>query len=448
NLAHFLDLDVSELLGKPLAGFVMAQMVEEIKKNASRSGHGNNIPTQLYFSTRNRTLNCLAVLHLQENYLLLELEELKTSVPITSFVNVYQQIKQILNSLKKTSNTRDMLQIAADEIKFLSGFDRVMVYKFDSDWNGTVVAEAVIPELEPYLDLRFPASDIPKQARELYLRTPYRSIPDVGYKASPLVPDKNPFTGAPANLSDCSLRGVPDVHLEYLRNMGVGSSMSTSIIKDNALWGLISCHHRTAKFLSYELRSAFELLANIISSQLSARENEWVMREKSELAKMHVRLLELMTEHNDFIEGLTQPESPNILEYLRLTGAVLVNEGSTSFFGQVPNQEQIAELLNWLGEQSQDQIFYTDSLPKLFPAAAAYKNIGSGLLFIPLSGNNDACVIGFRPEVIQQVKWGGNPNEHLTITEEQGVKTLHPRNSFRQWKEIVQNTAEPWEEHE
>jgi chemotaxis family two-component system sensor kinase Cph1 len=444
NLPAALGLTTSDLLEKPLAHFVMAQALEEIRNNTAAAGAGNSIPFTLWFSTRSRTLQCLAVLHFHPDYLLLELEEQRVQEAAPSFVNVYQQVKQVLGLISASVTTHQMLQAAAEEIKKLSGFDRVMLYRFDRDWNGTVMGEALEPGMEPYLDLRFPASDIPRQARELYLRTPYRCIPDARYQAIPLVPELNPLTHQPTDLSDCLLRGVPPVHLEYLQNMEVGASMSASIIKDGQLWGLISCHHRQPKYLPYELRSAFELLANIISSQLTVRESRFTMQRKTELSELHARLLEQMTSANNFVQGLSG-SSPNLLDYLGLSGAVFVEEGNFTTLGETPSEEESRALIAWLREQADVQLFSTDGLPGIYPPAEQFRLKASGLIALPLSKEGNVWVLGFRPEVIQLVKWGGNPNEHVQVTQEQGVRQLHPRNSFAQWKETVRGTSEPWE---
>jgi light-regulated signal transduction histidine kinase (bacteriophytochrome) len=205
---------------------------------------------------------------------------------------VYQELKFVIAAIEATASIEDAARLAVNELKRISGFDKVMVYQFDADWNGTVIAEAMEPEMEPYFGLKFPASDIPKQAREMYRKNPYRFIPDVAYQPVRLYPVLNPVTGGFTDLTDSNLRSVAGVHLEYLRNMRVAASMSTRIVKDEQLWGLISCHHRTAKPLSYQMCSLFELLSTIISAKVTALEQRKEYLFKSEMHTLYSRLVE------------------------------------------------------------------------------------------------------------------------------------------------------------
>jgi chemotaxis family two-component system sensor kinase Cph1 len=320
-----------------------------------------------------------------------------------------------------------------------------MLYKFDEQWNGTVIAEAREEDMVPYLNLRFPASDVPKQARELYFSNPYRIIPDVNYKPATLIPIVNPITYNFTDLSDCILRSVPNVHIEYLNNMNVGASMSTPIIKNNKLWGLISCHHKTSKFLSFEMRSAFELLSNIIAAQLAAKESEGILIYSSKLKDIYSNIITQMYAAEDFRTGLFDT-NPNLLDLLNLSGAVVVLDGEYMDKGKTPDLNDIKDLIRWLQRQNIDKVFATSELPRLFQKFENNKDIASGLIAIPISAKRGDFILGFRGEVIKTVQWGGDPNQAINF--EPDGKNYHPRNSFAVWKETVRHTSMPWQQHE
>jgi light-regulated signal transduction histidine kinase (bacteriophytochrome) len=316
-----------------------------------------------------------------------------------------------------------------------------MIYQFDKDWNGTVLAEAKEADMEPYLHLHFPASDVPKQARDLYFKNPYRLIPDRSFTPARLIPVLNPVLRAFIDLSDCSLRSVPPVHTEYLKNMQVMASMSTPIIIDNQLWGLISCHHKTPKYPSYEMRAAFELISDVISVQLAAKETEKSLVSQSQLNLAHSQLLKQMYAAKSLSGGLLN-KSPNVMELIGANGVALLYEGKLTTAGNTPKPDQIKEIIKWLQIQKIEKVFATDSLPRLFVGSEEYAATGSGLLAIPVSYRKGDYILGFRPEVIQTVEWGGNPHERIQF--EPDGKTYHPRNSFNTWRETVKHSAIAW----
>jgi light-regulated signal transduction histidine kinase (bacteriophytochrome) len=381
------------------------------------------------------------MMHVKESYVMMELEETRPEKSLQSFMHIYQEVKYIMAVLKEAATTQEIGNIVTAEIKKLSGFDRVMLYQFDKDWNGTVIGEAREWDMEPYLHLRFPASDIPKQSRELYFRNPYRLIPSRDFSPARLLPVVNPVTKSFTDLSDSTLRSVPAVHIEYLRNMQVMASMSTAIIINNQLWGLISCHHKTPLYPDYEMRSAFELLANIISVQIAAKESERDLSYKAHLNVINGRLIEQMYAGKDFVKGLLI-KSPTILDLVAAAGVAVAYEGEIHVIGKTPRNEQIKELIKWLQIQKIEKVFATDSLPRAFSKSQEYADISSGLIALAISPRKGEYILGFRPEVVQTVDWGGNPNERIQF--EPDGKTYHPRNSFANWKETVKYTSLPW----
>lgn len=441
NIEHILGMPVQSFLGQPLSAFVEAPQMDDIRSKTDTWNIRDRIPVNLQLKAGNETRLFTATIHIKEAYLMLELEETKAETALQSFMHIYQELKYLMAVLKEAATTHEIGDIATAEIKKLSGFDRVMLYQFDKDWNGTVISEAREWDMEPYLHLRFPASDIPRQSRELYFRNPYRLIPSRNFTPARLLPIVNPVTRTFTDLSDSTLRSVPAVHVEYLKNMNVMASMSTAIIIHNKLWGLISCHHKSAKYPGYEMRSAFELLANIISVQIAAKESERDLLYKSQLNVLNSKLIEQMYAGKDFIKGLLI-KSTTVMDLLGAAGVAIVYEGELHSIGKIPKAEQVKELIRWLQIQKVEKVFATDSLPRAFSKSQEYADICSGIMAIPISFRRGDYILSFRPEVVQTVDWGGNPNERIQF--EPDGKTYHPRHSFQTWKEIVKHTSLPW----
>jgi two-component system, chemotaxis family, sensor kinase Cph1 len=445
NIKQFFPVSLEVFLDKPLAEFLPASQFDDLTDKTNRSIIHEKIPFSLDFTAEGAQRAFTAIVHLKEEYILIELEERTPRADEESFTGVYQQIKYITSRLKQAGNTQETAQVAATEFKKISGFDRVMLYQFDPSWNGVVIAEAKEADMDSYLDLRFPASDVPKQARDLYFKNPYRLIPSREYVPVRLIPIINPLNQRFTDLSDCNLRGVATVHLEYLTNLNIKASMSLPLIIDDKLWGLISCHNKQPKNPSYEMRSAFELLSNIISAQVSAKEKERAIMRKARLRDIHARILEQMYAGTSFVDGLLKgPVS--VLDLLSVSGAAIMYDGSMQTIGDVPEGTDVKELISWLRRNNLEKLYATDTLPKQYERSKQYKELVSGLIALPINGERGEYILGFRPEVIQTVAWGGNPNQAIQM--EADGKTYHPRNSFATYKETVKYTSLPWEAEE
>ncbi len=440
NTLQILGTKAEALVQQPLQTFIGEEQLEVLNQKLERREVSNHLPLTLQWSINGTNKSFSATLHLRDTYLLLELEEASKQDSATSFASAYQAISYVISSLKEADGVVSVGNIACAELKRLSGFDRVMVYRFDENWNGTVIAEALQEGMEAYLGLRFPASDVPKQARELYFKTPFRIIPNAGAASARLYPVINPLTSSLSDISDCILRAVPLVHIEYLQNMGVAASMSTPIIIDNQLWGLISCHHRTPMPVSFELRTSFEIISGIIAAQVSTHQKEERFRYRASLHSIELKLMEQVYSNKHLAEGLL--ENPAyLLDLLGIKGLVLSINNEYETVGNVPDERMVKNLIRWLIRYSKEKIFTTDSLPRLFEEAVGYRDIASGLIALQISGTRH-YLLGFRPEVIKSVNWGGNPNNAINF--EPDGKRYHPRNSFNLWKEQVEFTSDPW----
>jgi light-regulated signal transduction histidine kinase (bacteriophytochrome) len=381
-----------------------------------------------------------AVISRSGEHAILELEEASPDA-VSSLDALYPVLRAFVDRLHKAETIDSLCHLAAEDIRGLTGFDRVLVYRFDEMWNGTVIAEDRNDNLPSYLDLRFPASDIPAQARELYRRNRLRIIPDAGY-APVAIESRDP---APLDLSDSVLRSVSPVHVEYMHNMGTLASMSISILRDGRLWGLISCHNREPRRVPVQVRNACDFLTQILSLQLEARENTELAENRVRLGTVQARLLANMAAEEHFIDGfLNHPE--DLMRLAGAGGAAVITDEHCWRLGEAPEEHDVKALFAWLSEHHQEDVFATDNLSAILPDAKAYADRASGLMAISISKIRASYILWFRPEVVRTVKWGGDPRK--PVQEEEGTSRLHPRRSFEIWKETLRGHSLPWDRSE
>jgi len=386
-----------------------------------------------------------AIAHRSGERIILEFEETVADEP-GSFEDLYPHVRDFLDSLQAASSVQALADMAAREVRRITGLDRVLVYRFDENWNGTVVAEDRNDTLPSYLDLRFPASDIPAQARELYRLNRLRLIADSDYSSVPITPTLDPATNAPVDLSLSVLRSVSPVHLEYMRNMGTGASMSISLLREGQLWGLISCHNAAPRRVPYHVRTACDFIGQILSLQLAAKDHAGIAERRHARRTVGARLLGHMAAEDHFLGGLTR-HGDDLLALTNAAGAAVVFGGTSALIGETPAQEDIDRIVAWLAAHHRDDdVFATDNLAAAMPDAEQLKDVASGLLAIAISQVHDSYVLWFRPEVIRTVSWGGDPRKRAEL-EPDGLR-LHPRKSFEVWKETVSLRSAPWHETE
>ncbi len=443
NCANWIGQEASALLGHTLTE--IAPDIARLLNEGLRSLLAGEEPRHLGivdWSTPQGLQRFEAVAHRSENTLILEFESL---VPARiSFQTLYPVVRSFIDRMKSLQTVEALSALAAEEVRQLTGFDRVMVYRFDPEWNGTVIGEARGEGVPSFLHLRFPASDIPAQARALYVLNRFRMIGDVAYQAVPLQPALHPDTQQPLDLSYSSLRSVSPIHVEYLKNMEVGASMSISIItQESRLWGLIACHHSSPRRVSVETRIACDLLAQALSVQLQAAELHHELQQRLHYNGLAADLLSFMSQEEQFIYGLTHHPS-ELLEFGEASGAAVVFQDRCELFGHTPSAIDLENLLTWLIERGQPEVLHTNHLASLYPPAAAYADRASGLLAIGISKLHPSYVLWFRPEVVQTVNWSGNPAKAVQPALN-GDLRLHPRKSFAIWEETVRQQSLPWE---
>ena len=391
-------------------------------------------------SVGGKPFKCIA--HRSGELLIVELEPDRSSG--SSAQDLVRSLQLAMAGTTSTTTLSQLAQVAADQVRDLARFDRVMVYRFDAEWNGAVIAEAKRDELEPFLGLHYPASDIPVQARALYARNRLRFITDRDYTPSPLVPERNPLTGAPLDLSQSVLRSVSPVHIEYLRNMGVRASMSVSILDGDRLWGLIACHHYAGpRFVTYEVRRLCELVGELISLQLVAKQDSEDLAYSSRMRLLIAELAGSMDRGTDLAESLTQG-SPSLRDLFDVGGAAVINGDHVFTVGKTPTDLQIRELADWLDREAMadNELFQTDHLSHQYPTAEPYHDVVSGLLAVSLTKSRRHYLLWFRGEVVRSVSWAGDPAKSV-MKGEDGVR-LSPRGSFALWRQTVRHRSAPW----
>ena len=381
---------------------------------------------------------CLTA-HDREGVRILEIEP---SSPLPqSTAEVMAQARKAAAQFARAHVHAELLESAAREARRLTGFDRVMIYRFLHDGSGSVAAEDRADALPPFLNHRYPASDIPKQARELYLRNPIRVIPDVSYTPAPLVPTLNPATRAPLDMSECTLRSVSPIHVQYLKNMNVSASMSVSIVIDGALWGLMAFHHRTPKLVPYELREMCKHLGELLSQQVKAREDAEAHRQMLNLAARRERLSAILSKVSSIGQALLE-DLPELGGALPADGAAVVLGDKIAVTQRAPSQAQVRELVAWLLDGAQSDVLETRSLVRHYAQAASYAREASGLIAVVVSPSEPLVLLWFRAEQLETINWAGNP--HKPAEPGTAFGKLNPRKSFEIWKETVHNQSEPW----
>ncbi|MBO9675598.1 MAG: GAF domain-containing protein [Sphingobacteriaceae bacterium] len=368
-----------------------------------------------------------------------EIDWLLEFEPVTLQFDIQSSIGRSASLMLQGKSVSALLKGAAQEIKKLIQYDRIMVYKFLEDGHGEVVAEEKEPDLEPFFGLHYPASDIPKQARALYKLNLTRLIADVNTDDSPILTHKE---NEALDLTNGSLRAVSPIHIQYLKNMGVHSSFSISLIAHGELWGLIACHNYSPKFIDYKAREGAKLIGQILSSALEYRQEEEDAKVIEQFKNTANVLSEHLTRDKYLIEAITTHKR-TILEATKATGVAVIFENELKTIGNVPLEKDIIELSEWLKTNTGESLYYTHQLPEIYSPAKKYKSIASGILSCTLNKEIGEMIIWFKPEMITTVNWAGNPEKPIAPSEN-GLLNLSPRKSFEIWSQVVNNTSEKW----
>lgn len=430
NVETLLGLAPERLLDVPIRDFLGEEQLRAFQDALSRDDLETN-PLFVFPLRFSHGGLFDAVAHRKDGWVILELEP---SPPAKEWSDRYRQMSSIMGRVSAAPTLQQACERLAKEVRQLTGYDRVMIYQFAQDGTGQVIAEEFSEGMESFLGLRYPASDIPKQARALYVMNHIRVIGSSDYIPVPLLSYEGQGP-QPLDMSYCFLRSVSPIHLEYLRNMGVGASMSVSILKDGELWGLIACHHNTPKVLNYSLRAMCEFLGQMLSLQLSSKAD----REYSQLEK-HIqassgKIAEYLAS-TARVEHAFHDLSQELYTLVDCEGLAVISGEHITTLGITPSEGTLQKLIAWATEQG--RVYATDHLREELPEL----DLGgiAGLLSLVLSRSHPELILWFRTEVIQQVTWGGNPDKVVSRDGER----LSPRKSFEAWQQTVHGRSEPW----
>ncbi|MES2988771.1 MAG: HWE histidine kinase domain-containing protein [Pseudomonadota bacterium] len=432
NLAAFLGVAPEEAIGKSLDALIGGQAVHNFRNRIAML-RGDDAVERIFGSVLRDDLGAFDVaLHVSDGQIVIECEPASDE-----HGDATNTVRSMMARLDQTDTLERFLNEGARMIRGLTGFDRVMVYRFDQDGSGEVAAEACRSGIGSFKGLHYPANDIPAQARVLYKRNLLRVIADLEAEPVPIVSVAH-RRGQTLDLSLSILRSVSRIHIEYLKNMGVGASMSISIIVDDELWGLFACHHYGPLNPSFERRSVCELFAQMFAMRLESRLRKELMEFERRARDISDQLLgavasdETLLNDPDWLGDILTTAIP-------ADGVGVWINGSLALSGKTPPAAGFRELVARLHETDTGMVYTTDRISSVVPSAESYASVAAGMLAIPLSRTARDYVVLFRSEMIHSVRWGGDP--HKPVEYGPNGPRLTPRESFAEWKELVEGKA-------
>lgn len=444
NCEALLGIAHARLLGQPLQG-LGGDIAARVQSLAAELGEGETLPLQCRVAVGGRSVGFEGGVHRHpgDGLLIVEIESVEpkhvavASLPQQTLVDA---VSAAVRRFSAASSINALADAVVQSVRELTGYDRVMVYKFDPDGHGKIIAEAREPRLESLLGHHYPASDIPQRARELYLKNRVRVLVDVHYEPVPVLPRLVPGSGQELDMSLCYLRSMSPLHLQYLKNMGVTATLVVSLVREGRLWGLIAAHHYAPRNLRYALRAACELLAEVVSTRIAAIENYAHAQVAILVRRLEQRLVEATSVEGDWRLALFR-NPRTLLQPLEATGAALFHDGEILTTGEVPSTPELRELLRWVDARQGELPFACSSVAQAEPALESLTPTASGVLAVKLSATRPDYLMWFRKEQLLTVTWAGDPTKPVVGN---NPLELSPRRSFAAWSEIVRGTALPW----
>lgn len=454
NVVTYFGIAAPLLLGKSLSKLLSKKQTKLILGYSKQENLEANNPFELKVSIHNSDPNLPTTVHRfngvlhrnKSNILILELEPYaynhKHNLKPIEF---YYVLQSFMADLRQVQAVSGFAQLLATKVRQINGFDRVMVYQFDPvNQSGQVIAEAKESHLDSYLGLHYPASDIPKKARDIFAENWVRFIPDIAYQAVPIIAISG---DKPLDLTYASLRSVVAGHLEYLENMGVWGSMSISIRNGNQLWGMIACHHYQPKYLDCQTRKACELLGQFASIELLHQQEIETTRYQIRVKSIQEELRQAFSNELDFVQQVIDLNQDKLLALVCAQGTAILLDDRLTLIGKTPTSTQVQALMVWFLEQNPkpEPIFFTNALSQIYPQAAEITDVASGVAIASITIKQKSHhIIWFRPEQLQTVNWAGASSNPIAIADD-GEKRYTPRQSFKLWVETVRDQSLPWQ---
>ncbi|MCF0073660.1 ATP-binding protein [Dyadobacter sp. CY261] len=439
NSADFIAITPEQILGKHIRDIFSDEQASAFAHYVGKDVIDSAQP--FVFSLNGTSFN--TTVHQVGGNVIMELEPFPDGT--LHLPNLYNQTRNFVSILERSSGLSHLCQEIADETRVITGYDRVMIYRFDEEYNGEVIAESKRDDLISFANQKYPHTDIPVQARELYIRNPLRMIADISYTPVPLltIDDSSDKSNHSLDLSHSILRSVSPIHVEYLKNMGVGATLTISLLQNQKLWGLIACHHYSPKILPHYTRLSALLQGNFLTSQIAVREVAEEFNLGEEVDKALVESLTALHETENFMEACHQ--SPSLLKLANATGAAIFYSGTIYTNGNVPDEQALLKLFAFLADAYPNKAFATDQLINMYPDARDISKYAAGIIYHSMVSGQDG-ILWMRQEKIETINWAGNPDKAV-VKNEDGVR-LSPRKSFELWMEIVKNKSLAWRKSE
>lgn len=446
SVTRLLGHSVADLLGQNVAA-ICTDLATCLKALTATAQFTTALPWQCSVTVPNGRLRLEGLAHRADGGLVVEMEcippePIPGDPPCVTLgkASLLARVQTMVERFSHASNIGVLSDAVVQSVRDMTGYDRVMVYKFDPDGHGKIIAEARDPRLDSLLGHHYPASDIPQRARELYMRNRVRVLVDVHYTPSPLQPRLSPLTGGELDMSQSYLRSMSPLHLQYLKNMGVTATLVVSLVHEGRLWGLIAAHHYAPRNLSFAIRSACELLAEVISTRIAAIENYAHAQVALLVRRLEQRLIEATSTEGDWRQALFR-NPRTLLQPLEATGAALFYDGDVLTTGEVPSTPELRALMRWVDDQPATPLFSCSSVSRENASLTSLTPVASGVLAIKLSIDRPDYLMWFRKEQLLTVTWAGDPTKPVIGDD---PMDLSPRRSFAAWSEIVRGTALPW----
>ncbi len=446
NTESLLSIALAEVIDAPLAS-LGGDLAEQVTRLAHSGTLAEPVALQCVLMPQGRRRRFEGALHrAAPGLLVIELESLDALPGLQPPTDLAPEVLAgTLSAAVQRFSSAPSIGTLADGIvqavRDLTGYDRVMVYKFDPDGHGKVIAESRHPRLDSLLGHHYPASDIPQRARELYLRNRVRMLVNVDDQPQVLEPALLRPGGEHLDMSMCTLRSMSPIHMQYLRNMGVAASFSASLVREGQLWGLVAAHHDTPRYLRRTVRAGAELLAEVASTRITAIENYAHAQVALMVRRLEQRLVEATSTEGDWRYAIFR-NPRTLLQPLEATGAALFHDGELLTSGEVPSSPELRALLDWIHQQQTgDEPFACASIAKAAPSLASLTPTASGVIAMRLSTSRPDYLMWFRKEQLLTVTWAGDPSKPMVGD---NPLELSPRRSFSAWSEIVRATAVPW----
>ncbi|MEO5659022.1 MAG: GAF domain-containing protein [Polaromonas sp.] len=436
NIADFLGRPCGEMPGISLDDLMSPQAVHGIRNLAAALRGKDSLERAFGMQLQNeKPLFDVAVHRAGAEFII----ECEPSEP-QGTINTCSMVRLMIERLQAKPGFNDFIREAALQVRSLTRLDRVMVYQFLPDGSGEVIGESVRTGMDSFLGLRFPASDIPVQARALYVRNSLRLIADVNAAPVPVQPGFD-AEGAPIDLSMSVLRSVSPIHLEYLKNMGLQASMSISILRHGKLWGLFACHNMLPVHIGFERRTAADLFAQMFSLMIDSRLRDQERAYEASAHDLHNQLMAAMAANKPFHEAVAELVD-TMAGLVPADGIGLWLNGQATLKGLAPTREEFKGLVRFINRSAAGQVFATYEIQKLYPPAQDFVGRVAGLLAIPVSLTHGDYLVFFRQEVVNTVTWSGNPYKPVELGPH--GDRLTPRKSFELWREDIQGQSAPW----